>query len=319
MGRAVLELVGPKGYDHNWVFVGVPGAKGTGKPSAEALRSMSPAEKRAYVRTGALPDRLKTGNTAPAAGPKTARAVKPAVVKPKAAKAAQPSSASERLQQARASGVSKSAGTAFAGKQSDTHVESYKDGSKWISKTLPSESDADREELAGKISDVLGAGAPAIVRDSASHVHEPFVPGKVAASLYHDGMSDAEEDAAAARMTKLLSTPEGKRIGLLDRLIGNQDRHLGNWMISPEGKPVPIDHNYSWAVVDAKGNLDTSSPFARAVYGPGIKPGDFTKAQLDGWQAKLSALTTTANPAQKQMLALSLKALKDFRAGKGLR
>lgn len=329
----VIDLVGPKGYIHGWIFVGAPGVGArVSHPSLGAGTVTSHNGSTATVkfdRSGASKSFTARAGKAGSAAKLAPRPGSGKPVKPKTASAARPSSASERLQQARASGVSKSAGTAFAGNQSDTHVETYKDGSKWISKTLPSETDADREELAGKISDILGAGAPAIVRDSANHVHEPFVPGKVAASLYHDGMSAAEEDAVSARLTKLIATPEGKRIGLLDTLIGNQDRHLGNWMISPDGKPVPIDHNYSWAVVDTKGNLDTSSPFAKAVYGPGdharavpgqlVKPADFSKAQLDGWQAKLAALAASVNPAQRQQLALTLKAFKEFRAGEGLR
>ena len=56
-----IELVGPEGYIHGWIKVG------EGKPSADALRSMSPSEKNAYVKTGNLPDRLKgTGDRLPA-------------------------------------------------------------------------------------------------------------------------------------------------------------------------------------------------------------------------------------------------------------
>lgn len=38
-------------------------------------------------------------------------------------------------------------------------------------------------------------------------------------------------------------TPEEKhKVGLLDAVIGNLDRHHGNMMVSPDGKLIPIDH-----------------------------------------------------------------------------
>jgi hypothetical protein len=51
----------------------------------------------------------------------------------------------------------------------------------------------------------------------------------------------AEENA----LDRLASTPEGVRIGVLDYLTGNRDRHGGNIMVTSDGKPVPIDHSSS--------------------------------------------------------------------------
>jgi hypothetical protein len=362
-----VDLAGPKGYVHGWIYEGGAGLpsvadhnaalrrKGVTPPTKAhpALTSRppgavkSPAPKAAPAVKGILSgthpaDRLTVASS-PAATAKgmtdadlkgadqelsrratalgkpgqlsrahkavraeqAARNRAPAPVKPAAVDAA------GRLAAARKSGLARKAGPGFKGQQGDTHVETYNDGSKWISKTLPAKADADREELAGKISDVLGAGAPSVVRDSDTHVHQPFVQGKVAASLYHDHMSDAEVDAAGDKVKALLSTPEGKRIGLLDKLIGNQDRHLGNWMISPDGKPVPIDHNWSW-----EGTKKTISPFSDAVYGPGIEPSDFTNAQMDEWQSRLAALKPGLNPDQQKLLARTMKSLARFRSGR---
>lgn len=52
----------PDVYRHGYVPI-----NGGTKPDAAALRSMSPSEKKAYVKTGTLPDRLKTGSAPPAA------------------------------------------------------------------------------------------------------------------------------------------------------------------------------------------------------------------------------------------------------------
>lgn len=69
-----IDLVGPHGYTHGWIKAG------EGKPDTAKLRSMSPSEKKAYVKTGAVPDRLKTGSVTPAAkaaAPAPARASVP--------------------------------------------------------------------------------------------------------------------------------------------------------------------------------------------------------------------------------------------------
>lgn len=324
-----IELVGPKGYVHNWHFVGpqAVGAKvfhpGLGHGTVTGhdggsvrVRFNAGGERSFKASPGAGRGRLEKHEGAVRPSPDQVRGMPPAGKKragPGRAhrESAKPQSASDRLAAARKSGAARKAGTGFKGQQGETHVETYKDGSKWVSKNLPTKSDADREELAGKISDILGAGAPSIVREGDTQVHEPFVEGKVAASLYRDGMSDAQIDAAGDKLKSLLSTPEGKRIGLLDKLIGNQDRHLGNWMISPDGKPIPIDHNWSW-----EGTKQTISPFSDAVYGPGIELSDFPKDQMDEWQSKLAALKPGLNASQQKLLARTMKSLARFRSGK---
>jgi hypothetical protein len=52
----------PDVYRHGYIPI-----SGAAKPDAAALRSMSPPEKKAYVKTGAIPDRLKTGSASSAA------------------------------------------------------------------------------------------------------------------------------------------------------------------------------------------------------------------------------------------------------------
>ena len=137
-----------------------------------------------------------------------------------------------------------------------------------------------KESLAAKISDVIGAGAPAILKDphSATGFYEPKVSGKSAMEHFSGRKGSAD---------KLYDSPEGMRIGLMDALIGADDRHLGNVMITPEGKPVPIDHNDSWVT----GRRVGKSPFAVAL-DRRIKAGKspFTTADLDQVGRKIQAL-----------------------------
>jgi hypothetical protein len=138
-----------------------------------------------------------------------------------------------------------------------------------------------KESLAAKISDVIGAGAPAIFRDphSTTGFYEPKVAG-VSAMEYFKGSRRSPE--------KMYNSPEGMKIGLMDAIIGADDRHLGNVMVTPDGKPVPIDHNDTWVTGQ---RLLTRSPFEVAL-GKQIKAGKnpFSVADLDRVKQKVEAL-----------------------------
>jgi hypothetical protein len=171
------------------------------------------------------------------------------------------------------SGVAGEKGPDTEGNQGSTKVVTFGNGSQWVRKRVSEKgkTDLDREELAAKVSAAIGAGAPPVIRTGPTEIHMPFVEGKAALaaghSLSHPDLSKLPPD-------------DVRRIGLLDRLIGNMDRHSGNFMIGPQGELVPIDHNMSW-----QGNLSLSSPFAAKV-----KPGDFTRPELQGMQAELAKL-----------------------------
>lgn len=138
-----------------------------------------------------------------------------------------------------------------------------------------------KESLAAKVSDVIGAGAPAILRDprSAAGFYEPKVAGVSAMEYFNGGKRSP---------AKMYDSPEGMKIGLLDAVIGSDDRHLGNVMITPDGKPVPIDHNDTWVTGR---RLLTRGPFEVAL-SKRIKAGEspFSVADLDQFEGKIRAL-----------------------------
>jgi hypothetical protein len=97
----------------------------------------------------------------------------------------------------------------------------------------------------------------------------------------------------------MYESPQGLRVGLLDDLTGNTDRHFGNWMVGHgvrEGDyPIPIDH----------GNAGR--------YGGGIDygSGPFGEALIDGGADTLGRIT----PPEWAQMDSSLQALKaDFQA-----
>lgn len=95
---------------------------------------------------------------------------------------------------------------------------------------------ADAEQLASVLAEAIGAPTPAVYRQDGRTIFMGFVAGKVAKRVSFE------------RQIKAIESPEGKLLGLLDALTGNPDRHGGNWMITPDGKPVGIDHGLAWSI-----------------------------------------------------------------------
>jgi hypothetical protein len=59
---------------------------------------------------------------------------------------------------------------------------------------------------------------------------------------------------------------QGHLMGLLDLLIGNNDRHAGNWLLRDDGGLVAIDHALSFNNKHASSGLGSfSDPFTNAA------------------------------------------------------
>ena len=227
------------------------------------------------------------------AAPPAKSAVKPAakVAPPVVAAVKAPagvSSTEDQLKAAKASGVAedKVPGGAASGVQSDTHIITYKNGAKFVSKDFSNdplpppviELGVNKEVMTSKISDMIGAGAVPIVKTGPATLSEPVIDG-------HPLVSEKNPD-----MTKIVRSPRGRKIGLLDILTGQSDRHNGNIMINKAGEPVPIDHNDAWGLVNEKGTLTTNSPFGAALerdIAAGKSP--FSVADLDKLEAQIKA------------------------------
>lgn len=95
---------------------------------------------------------------------------------------------------------------------------------------------ADAEQLASVLAEVIGAPTPPVYRQDGRTIFMGFVTGRQAAAAGED------------RRQAAIQSPEGELLGLLDALTGNSDRHMGNWMISPAGKPIGIDHGLAWSI-----------------------------------------------------------------------
>ena len=133
------------------------------------------------------------------------------------------------------------------GQQGSVEIITMPDGTQVVHKKYnPGHEDmADADVLAYGISQVIGAGAPPVNKIGPGEITMGYVPGQMGEDWAWEaaGHTEAPHDLEEQQMR----SPEGRRIGLLDYLIANPDRHDQNWMVTPDGKPVPIDNSSAWS------------------------------------------------------------------------
>jgi hypothetical protein len=93
----------------------------------------------------------------------------------------------------------------------------------------------DAEELGAMVAAAVGVRAPAIQRADDDNLYMEVMPGGSAMSrnLYRVP-------------NELADSPQGMRMGLLDTLLNNVDRHGGNWMVDEQGQIAAIDHGLAF-------------------------------------------------------------------------
>lgn len=169
-----------------------------------------------------------------------------------------------------------------AGAQGTVDLVHTKDGGTIVRKKLKqggwdAETMADSEYYAAQVAEAItGTGASPVIRAKRGKltIYEKLAPGDIAVNHY------SAEDAA-------YDTPRGLRIGLLDYLIDNGDRHDYNWMLDGS-QPVPIDNSSGFGVINAWGW--NGSPFSEAYqreFEDGRPP--MTVADLEAARARLEA------------------------------
>jgi hypothetical protein len=95
----------------------------------------------------------------------------------------------------------------------------------------------DAEELAAKVAQAIGVKAPAVLRVSDAEILMEYEPDHMPAASWLRG----------AETERLATTPQGQRMGLLDLLISNPDRHPGNYLVSDDQSEITaIDHGFAW-------------------------------------------------------------------------
>jgi hypothetical protein len=158
----------------------------------------------------------------------------------------------------------------YFGNTADTAVVTFNNGHKWVRKRDLHENEQKNEVLASLIGRAVGTDAPIAFRHDdvrnpqepadwpveKNVLWEPYIPGSKSEIEWLGGLDSEGEPLGDNQEYDLLDTDAGRRIGVLDFLTGNADRHYGNIMVTKDGTPVPIDHGNA-------GNfgMGTSSPF----------------------------------------------------------
>jgi hypothetical protein len=120
----------------------------------------------------------------------------------------------------------------------------------------------DAEELSSVLANALGVRAPAVLRDSNDGVYMELVDGQTAIQKYPD---ESRVDRTAPP-DWVMNSGEAVKIGLLDVLADNPDRHSGNWMLDAEDNIHGIDHGLAFGDWQPYGSSAAVSPFARRFF-----------------------------------------------------
>lgn len=118
----------------------------------------------------------------------------------------------------------------------DTRIVEFESGEQAVLKT-GAVMDTHNEYLAFRVAQVIGANTPTVHMLNQRQVLMSYVDGVTA----HEALDRHERN-----LWPLRNTAEYGRMELLDYLIGNSDRHLGNWMITQDGHIVGIDHGFAF-------------------------------------------------------------------------
>lgn len=167
--------------------------------------------------------------------------------KAKASPAPPPGRVSDKAFVADRGGEKSSQKLSAAGSGSHVELITFGDGSKAIYKASKSDrasakEEFDAEQLGVHVAEALGLKPPKMHRTDDDTAFFDYVDsGRVAGSI--PSLAKSKDVMATG---EFFDSRDGRRIGLLDALLENPDRHTGNWIVQDDGSITPIDHGLSW-------------------------------------------------------------------------
>jgi hypothetical protein len=121
----------------------------------------------------------------------------------------------------------------------------YKDGTEAVVKTFGRQNfggsgveKVAKEVLISKLAAIIGADVPTVVQTSDREITMRFVKGTPGFGGWNGGRE-------AAALNRIIRSPSGQRLGLLDKILNNEDRNQGNWILGEDGKAWGLDHEFS--------------------------------------------------------------------------
>lgn len=121
----------------------------------------------------------------------------------------------------------------------------------------------DAEELGPLLARAMGLKAPQVYRPRETETVQQFMEGRVAGDIV-----EAEIEDPNGVLDQYRDTDQGWLIGLLDQVIGNNDRNDGNWLVDDEGNLIPIDHGSSWQPLILQRYEGKPVPGYQTLFGP---------------------------------------------------
>ncbi|MEV4052804.1 hypothetical protein AB0J55_16605 [Amycolatopsis sp. NPDC049688] len=149
---------------------------------------------------------------------------------------------------------------------------------------------ADAERLGAAVSRAVGAPVPAAFRYSQTEVLMDYAEGRRGLLL-----PEAEQE-------RLMASERGRRIGLLDVLIGNPDRNPGNYVVL-DGKVTGIDQGEAWSEAGKELSGWTYQTFGKAYYDFARnewRKNDLSRSEVERLQAALEALRPEFLPSRQE-------------------
>jgi hypothetical protein len=108
---------------------------------------------------------------------------------------------------------------------------------------------AAREVVVAAIGQALGARVPVTVLDPGDSagwsIYMELMEGQTAMEFAKvDDYLPLGGNPDYSQLIPFQTSPSGRRLGLLDLLVSNVDRHSGNWLIDEDGQVSGIDHSH---------------------------------------------------------------------------
>lgn len=144
--------------------------------------------------------------------------------------------------------------TLTGGESATTELLTLKDGRRVVHKTGVADGLDDSyaaEQASSLMARALGLPAPRVYRNDDNSVYMDYVDNAITATE----LQETQPHEWETRSRAMLDHDDANLIGLLDALTSNPDRNTGNWMLTPDGHAIPIDHGHAYMSID----MDTAT------------------------------------------------------------
>lgn len=183
-----------------------------------------------------------------------------------------------------------------AGASAETELVTLRGGKKVVQKTSSTQ-EIGAEQVGSMYGRAVGLKPPRVYRTEPGSLYMDYIDDSRTSSEWRARASAGTDDDRKAwgkRFDDALNSDDGKRMGLLDVMMNNNDRNPGNWMLAKNGmRLTPLDHGFAAPGIDPRGavrvRIHSSSPFAEKhlLENGRWKDNDFTPDDIEELRLRL--------------------------------